>query len=392
MALQPAAGARDLNPQQVEHNHRLRERLAAVYRRWGYEEVAPPRVERLDTLKAGGGIASEEIVRLVADEPLGLRPEMTASIARAASTRFAKRSRPLRLWASGTVFENHQADEGRQCIEEKLHSGVELFGANAISAELELLTLLMDALASLDLQGDPQVRLLLGHADLMTLILAPFRGPERDAIRIALMRYDRLSLEAMDLDATTMERLTRLMDLRGEPNTVLETLRRLFGPQPSLSELERLFEHLMPLAQDQGVILQLDPSFQSHYGLYDGLVFQLICQGQSAPVVVARGGRYDALVKRFGASGGDGAGVGFSFCLDDIRDLPSSLAASAPSERRVLVCHGPNQRLEEAITEQRRLHGQGRQAELALDPCTDRTQAEQRQRDRQCDDLVWLGA
>ncbi|MFL0756215.1 MAG: ATP phosphoribosyltransferase regulatory subunit, partial [Prochlorococcus sp.] len=89
MALQPAAGARDLNPQQVEHNQQLSQRLADVYRMWGYEEVSPPRVERLDTLKAGGAIASKDIVRLVADDPLGLRPEMTASIARAACTRLA---------------------------------------------------------------------------------------------------------------------------------------------------------------------------------------------------------------------------------------------------------------------------------------------------------------
>ncbi len=87
MALQPAAGARDLNPQQVELNHKLSQRLAQVYRLWGYDEVSPPRVERLETLKAGGAIASQDIVRLVADEPLGLRPEMTASIARAACTR-----------------------------------------------------------------------------------------------------------------------------------------------------------------------------------------------------------------------------------------------------------------------------------------------------------------
>ena len=59
MALQPASGARDLNPQQVEHNKALRERLAEVYRCWGYEEVSPPQVERMETLKAGGGLTAQ---------------------------------------------------------------------------------------------------------------------------------------------------------------------------------------------------------------------------------------------------------------------------------------------------------------------------------------------
>lgn len=43
MALQPAAGARDLNPHQVETNRNLTERLARVFRLWGYDEVSPPR-------------------------------------------------------------------------------------------------------------------------------------------------------------------------------------------------------------------------------------------------------------------------------------------------------------------------------------------------------------
>ena len=50
MALQPAAGARDLNPREVESNRWLCEQLAQVYRLWGYAEVAPPAVERLETL------------------------------------------------------------------------------------------------------------------------------------------------------------------------------------------------------------------------------------------------------------------------------------------------------------------------------------------------------
>ncbi|MFM7435709.1 MAG: ATP phosphoribosyltransferase regulatory subunit, partial [Vulcanococcus sp.] len=74
MALQPAAGARDLNPREVEANRWLCDRLAAVYRLWGYAEVSPPAVERLETLEAGGSIQDRELVRLAAAEPLGLRP------------------------------------------------------------------------------------------------------------------------------------------------------------------------------------------------------------------------------------------------------------------------------------------------------------------------------
>ena len=56
MILQPATGVKDLNPQQVEINHLLLNRLSSIYKQWGYEEVSPPRIERLGTLMAGGAI------------------------------------------------------------------------------------------------------------------------------------------------------------------------------------------------------------------------------------------------------------------------------------------------------------------------------------------------
>ena len=212
MALQPAAGARDLNPRQVESNRKLSERLASVFRLWGYDEVSPPRVERLDTLMAGGAIASEDVVRLVADEPLGLRPEMTASIARAACTRLASRPRPLRLWASGTVFQSRAADEGGQCIEENLQTGVELFGVAPIEAEMELLSLLMAALERLELQQEHHPRLLMGHTGLMDLLLSPVAPERRDDVRTALIQFDRLGLEALDLDTELQTTLLSLLD------------------------------------------------------------------------------------------------------------------------------------------------------------------------------------
>ena len=88
MTLQPASGARDLNPQQVRKNHHIASKLSSLYQLWGYERISPPHIERLDTLTAAGGISNNEILKIVSDEPLGLRPEITASIVRAASTRF----------------------------------------------------------------------------------------------------------------------------------------------------------------------------------------------------------------------------------------------------------------------------------------------------------------
>ena len=390
MALQPATGARDLNPKQVQQNQHLREQLATVYRHWGYDEVSPPQVERLDTLMAGGAIASHDVVRLVADDPLGLRPEMTASIARAACTRLKDRPRPLRLCACGTIFESRTAEEGGLCIEEKLHSGVELFGVKDLAAELELLTLLLEAMNALSLLGEHQPKLLIGHTALMELVLAPFEQPMREDIRTCLIQYDRLGLEAMGLDSSDLRRLVNLLDCRGTPKTILDLLGEHFGSQTVLNDLNRVFVHLSPLAQQQSLALQLDPTFHPHHQLYDGLVFQLVCQGVSAPVVIARGGRYDGLVERCGESEANAAGVGFSFCLDDIRNLPGSSFENAKNESSVLICWSNDSCLEKALRKQTSWHAQGQVAQCDLRPCCNREEAEQRLKSSRCNTIDWL--
>ena len=196
MALQPAAGARDLNPREVDGNRWLCDQLAEVYRLWGYAEVTPPAVERLETLEAGGGIDDRELVRLAADEPLGLRPEMTASIARAACTRMAGRPRPLRLWSSGTVFRSGLSDSGQHRLEERLQSGVELLGDArdaGSAADAELLRLLLACLRQLGIGEACRPTLLLGHHGVLTALLDQVPAAQRTATRQALISYDPLA-------------------------------------------------------------------------------------------------------------------------------------------------------------------------------------------------------
>ena len=390
MALQPAAGARDLNPRQVETNRQLRERLASVFRLWGYEEVSPPQVERLDTLMAGGAIASRDIARLVSDDPLGLRPEMTASIARAACTRLATRHRPLRLWASGTVFRTRAADEGGQSIEENLQSGVELFGVEGVEAEMELLSLLMAAVESLDLTELKKPRLLLGHTALMDLILSPFNGVRRDQIRAALIRFDRLAIEAMELNGSERDRLLQLLDCRGRPGEVLNRLSDLYGDQAVFVDLRRLCSKVEGAAVEQGVIMQLDPTFQPRFELYTGLVFQLVCEGRAAPVVIARGGRYDDLVRRCGAEDKEAFGAGFSLAIDPIRELINELSFAVETQADVLVAFSNRSSLESAMARQRHWHQLSRGAVMELRPLNTRTEAQTLAKEMGGLELDWI--
>ena len=397
MALQPAAGVRDLNPGEVERNRSLCERLSAVYRLWGYRQVAPPTVERADTLEAGGAIEEREIVRLVSGDPLGLRPELTAPIARAASTRLAGQPRPLRLWSEGTIFRNVLGDAGPR-IQEQLQSGVELLGEPSAAADAELLRLLLAAAGRLGLEPRHQPRLLLGHHGLLTLLLERIPEAQRPAARTALSNLDALALAQLPLESANRDWLLQLSRLRGAPEVVLSALRQWLGAHPLLEQLGATLELVAPAAARHGVKLQLDPSFQPHFALYDGLVLKLVCHGSDAPVAIASGGRYDALVGRFQSAANPAAladpaftsGVGFGFDIEAVRELPDLDAQHRGEQPRRLVAFAAATGLATALETLEQLHGQGTVAELHGQPLADRAEAEAVALARGCNGLTFL--
>ena len=388
MALQPAAGVRDLHPTEVERHERICSRLAAVYRSWGYRRVAPPSVERADTLAAGGAIAEREIVRLASDSPLGLRPELTAPIARAAGSRLAGLPRPLRLWSEGTIFRTTTGDGGGQRLQEQLQSGVELLGDASAAADAELLRLLLAAAGSLGLSQGLRPQLLIGHHGVLSALLESLPQDCRAAARQALGSFDRLALTSLPLAEEQRHWLEQLQRLRGEPPAVLQRLRTWLGDHPLLTAWAATLATVAPAAERLGVSVQLDPSFQPHFALYDGLVLKLVCQGREAPVEIASGGRYDGLVRRFcdpaAIEAGHGVGVGFGFDVDALGDLPGIGAGEAKAGERQLVTYSRSEDLARALDQLEALHGQGIVAELLVQPLADANQAAQVAQERGC--------
>jgi ATP phosphoribosyltransferase regulatory subunit len=389
MALQPAAGARDRNPGEVDSNRRLCTLLAEVYRLWGYQEVDPPTVERLDTLEAGGAIAERDLVRLAAEEPLGLRPELTASIARAASTRLAGRPRPLRLWASGATFRSSTAEGGGQRLSETLQSGVELLGEASDAADRELMHLLLAATARLGLRPEHRPTLLVGHHGLLDALLEQVPANQRLATRRALTDFDPVGLTALPLPDSQRRGLVTLLGLRGEAPQVLYQLEQWLGPDPLLERLAGTLAAVAPAAEREGVRLQLDPTFQPHFDLYDGLVFKLVCQGADAPVEIASGGRYDGLVGRFDTATQQAAGTGFAIQIEAVRELLQATATRSAESRPWLVASRSGD-LSAVLARMEELHASGEAAELHGHPCATAEEADQLAARRGCRGAHWL--
>ncbi|MGD1903468.1 MAG: ATP phosphoribosyltransferase regulatory subunit [Geitlerinemataceae cyanobacterium] len=371
---QPPAGARDLLPLDVAQKQWIEHHLNAVFARWGYHQIVTSTLERLDMLMAGGAIDPNSVIQLQDpdDGLLGLRPELTASIARAAVTRLTGAAFPQRLYYNTNVFRREpHSRHGRQ--HEFHQAGVELLGAGGSMADAEILLLLSDCLTALELTG---WKVVLGQADLTRSLLGSFPMGLRDRVRAAIAQLDRVALLEMEISEDQRARALALFELRGEPQAVLDKLDRFdldAGQRQSLAGLAATIETLA--ASGSGTMLErlvLDLSTIETYDYYTGVVFAIVVETPTGPCVLGKGGRYDDLLGLYHPTGESRPGVGFGLCIEDLQQalqtgdrLPATTCATdwlvapkTPAARaathvhaRQLRAENPDARVEVALEE-----------------------------------------
>ena len=319
MIYQPPAGARDLLPLEVAQKAWINDRLQQVFQQFGYQRIVTSTLEWLDTLTAGGAIKPETVVQLRDnyEGTLGLRPELTASIARAAVTRMAGSQRyPQRLCYRANVFRTPaKTHHGGQI--EYYQAGVELLFASGLLADGEMILLLSSCLHSL---GVPNWQILLGEAELTRSLLAVFPVDVAEQVRYCLANLDRIGLENLDLTPKLKERALLLFDLRGEPATVLEKVASL-DLDPSATAIVNNLKSLIELINQSSTIpitITLDLSLLQTFDYYTGIVFEAVSFTDNQSYVLGRGGRYDRLLKLYDPQGITSPGIGFSLSIEDL--------------------------------------------------------------------------
>lgn len=335
MIHQAPAGARDLLPLEVAQKSWINDRLQEVFQRWGYKRIVTSTIEWIDTLMAGGAIKASNVVQLedIFEGRMGLRPELTASIARAAVTRMDV-AKAQRLCYRANVFRKPpQGYHGRQL--EFYQAGVELLFAGGILADAEVILLLADCLHYLNL---PNWQLLLGEAGLTQSLLSPFSEFLQKEVRHCIANLDRVSLEKLPLSAELKERALFLFDLRGNPADVLQKVSSLdldAQTQTSVNNLKSLIE-LLNQSSPQPLPIVLDLSLVQTFDYYTGIVFDVVSFKQGKPHILAQGGRYDQLLGVYHPQGKTYPGIGFSYNIEDLHscllDTPQIPKQTPPSD------------------------------------------------------------
>jgi len=304
----------------VKNNSNIINNLNIIYKLWGYEEVSPSFINTLETIKGRGVIEENQLVGIVSNNSLCLRPEMTTSIVKLSSTRLINKKRPIRLFTNGMVFDKKNNKNSIK-LQEKLQSGIELIGYDTKSPEIEVINILFDAIDNINLKDDCNLCLLVSTTKIMDLILNKYKNNNFEEIKKSLVNFDHDNLSKLEIDEDDKYILKDLLFTRGEPIEILKKLKTIYGTSKTLDDLNFLFETLSKISNKYGVKLQLDPTFQPHLNLYEGIVFQLIGDNGKNKSIIAKGGRYDELVRSFSPNEKIFNGIGFTISVDMLRNL-----------------------------------------------------------------------
>jgi ATP phosphoribosyltransferase regulatory subunit len=305
----------DLLPDEAGQVEALRRRLLDEFARNGYQLVAPPLLEYVESLLTGSGhdldLRTFKLVDQLSGRTVGVRADITPQVARI-DAHLLNRSGVTRLCYCGSVL--HALPAGLLASREPLQLGAELYGHAGPEADSEVIRLLARALQQAAL---PATRIDLGHVGIFRALARQAALPEdgeRDLFA-ALQAKDVPSIGELTAGVAEPVRsaLLTLPECYGGPEVLDLAARRL----PALPEITAALDVLRRLAADLADLpVGFDLSDLRGYHYHSGVVFAAYCSG--SPGAVALGGRYDQVGHSFGRGR---PATGFSMDLRQVARL-----------------------------------------------------------------------
>jgi ATP phosphoribosyltransferase regulatory subunit len=317
----------DLLPNEAREVEILRRRLLDAFERSGYEFVAPPLLEYVESLLTGSGhdmdLRTFKLVDQASGRTLGIRADITPQVARI-DAHLLNRRGVARLCYCGSVL--HALPASLMASREPLQIGAELYGHAGIEADIEIVRLLAQALA---LCRIPPARIDVGHIAIFRALAtrAELSADAREELFAVLQAKDASTLA--ELVAGVAEPLRSSLLALPECYGGIEALSVAEKHLPDLPEVRGALDELRRLADALADLpLSFDLADLRGYHYHSGVVFAAYSAG--SPSAVALGGRYDQVGVSFGRGR---PATGFSL---DLREL-ARLAPPSPAKGAILA-------------------------------------------------------
>ncbi|OPH52146.1 ATP phosphoribosyltransferase regulatory subunit [Paenibacillus ferrarius] len=338
-------GVKDYLPDAVTKLRNIEYRVLACMERWGYNQIITPTLEYYDTVGVASSTEDKKLFKLLdrKGKTLVLRSELTAPIARVASSLLKEHAFPLRLSYHSNVFRAIEEEAGRDS--EFFQTGVELVGDASSEADAEVVAL---AIASLQAAGVNTFKIALGHVGFLNGLFQETlegRSDAQLALKEHLLSRDyvgyREAIKALALTPEVDRELNGVLRLRGG-DEICEQARMVSQhpiAQDAIRHLCEVWDVLKAYGVSEHVVIDL--TMIGDFSYYTGMTFEGYAADLGFPV--CSGGRYDNLLSQFGRPA---PATGFALKTNRILEVTGKETAEEPS--RVLIAYDSEHR-EEAL-------------------------------------------
>lgn len=308
MLIKAPRGTKDLFGSEINAWLEMEQTIRELCKDFGYGEIRTPMFEHTELFQRGVGETTDIVQKEMYSfqdkkgRNITLKPEGTAGAARAyLEQKMYADTQPTKLYYITPAFRYEKPQAGRM---RQFHQfGIELFGAEAPTADVEVITVAAELLKRM---GISKVKL---HINSLG-------GPEcRKKYNEKLREY--LGENLNNLCETCRERFEknplRVLDCKNEncgtivanAPTVLDTLGE---------ECKNHFEMVKTLLSEMGIEYTVDPGIVRGLDYYTRTVFEFISTDIGAQGTICGGGRYNHLVEELGGS--PTPAVGFAVGLE----------------------------------------------------------------------------
>ena len=330
-------GVKDYLPNEFAVKTEIERRIEMVFCRYGYSPVSSPMFENIEVFEGTGSVSPAKMYKFLDRDGtiLSLRPDMTPAIARIATTVYNDSDMPLRFCYFENMFRYGESYQGK--LKEFTQAGIELIGAEGAggTADAEVIAVAVNSLIA---SGIIDFHLEIGCVKFLEGLLdeSGLNEESRAKVMTALIEREFTAIERIAKDNKmpkgVTELFSRLPFLSGDIK-IIETVKELTKNAIALSALDEIaetYEILRSYGVEKHIMIDLSMSGQLDY--YTGLIFRGFARNSGSPVL--EGGRYDALLSRFGCSR---SAVGFAIKINRLLDAASNGCVETEVHPKTLV-------------------------------------------------------
>ncbi|MCX5697531.1 MAG: histidine--tRNA ligase [Candidatus Omnitrophica bacterium] len=321
------SGTKDILPDETPSWQEVEDLGRKVFSLYNYREVRPPLLEEAKLFSRSLGEFAEVVQKQMflvknQDELYALRPEATASVARAyIENNLDKTYGFLKLYYTGAMFRLERPQKGR--LRQFHHIGCEAIGSSLPEVDIEVISLANRLLEAWQVNNYTIKLNSLGCSEdkskLSLNLRKALKSNKGSLCEDCKVRYEKNTLRILDCKNEACQEIVSKISLE---------------EKHLCPECKAHFETVKNGLQNLGIRYEILPQLVRGLDYYTRTIFEIKHDALGTQDAIGAGGRYDNLLKELG--GPDVGAMGFAFGVERIL-LASCGRLKKPEENLVYI-------------------------------------------------------